>query len=124
MDAMPPDDLPLVESTKLHRLCEVLGGEEGQTFTRDLVARFEQSIEGRLAAAQRATDASDWQGLEAVAHALKGAAATLGAVALQEHAAGLEHLPEPAQAPERLLRLRRVAADTFTAFEIELARLG
>jgi HPt (histidine-containing phosphotransfer) domain-containing protein len=85
--------------------------DEALTMTREVVGLFLADVPQRLDAIAAAIGADDTQALSQAAHALKGSAGNVGAVAIQRAASELEALAAAgtaADAPQRLARLREL----------------
>jgi len=83
--------------------------DEALTMTREVVSLFLTDTPARLEGVAAAIATGDAQALATAAHALKGSAGNVGAVALQRQASELEALAKsgfPADAPERAAALQ------------------
>jgi len=111
-DAVPPatdapPDTPLMDFSRLQEFKEF--DDEDLSMTREVLTLFLGDAPVRLQAIEAALAAGDAQALGRAAHALKGAASNIGAVALQQGCSHLEELARagiPADAGQRLQRLR------------------
>jgi signal transduction histidine kinase/DNA-binding response OmpR family regulator len=113
----PPPAAPEVPLVDMGQVSEIWGGTEPELY-RDIVQVFVGELEQRLARLEAAAAAADRQSLARQAHAIKGAAANVGAVPLSEAAAVLEHEAgddEPAAARRRVAELQDLARRTIAA---------
>ncbi|MBA2962814.1 MULTISPECIES: response regulator [Ramlibacter] len=105
----PEEDGPLMDFARLEEFKEF--DDEELSMTRQVVELFVADAPERLAAVEAAVAAGDAQALGRAAHALKGAASNVGAVALSHAASALEAdaraglPPDAAAAAERLREL-------------------
>lgn len=108
----------LVDFSRLDEFREF--DDEDLTMTREVVALFLADTPQRLQSLHAALDAGDAEQLAVAAHALKGSAGNVGAVALHEQAGTLETAARagwPADAAARLSQLRDLWQRTAAALE-------
>jgi signal transduction histidine kinase/DNA-binding response OmpR family regulator len=113
-DDPPPAGPPLVDRQQVE---EIWGGMEPEIY-REIVRVFVGELEQRLARLESAAAAADGQAVARQAHAIRGAAANVGAVPLSEAAAALEHEvgeSGPAAARRRVAALQDLARRTIAA---------
>lgn len=89
--------LPVLDALALARLTELAEGDTA--FLADLVDGYLQETPVRLVELRRRTAAHDAQGVVAVAHALKGAARTIGAQRVGAFAFAIEAAGRDGQVP-------------------------
>ena len=78
----------VLDSSRLDHLYEVYGGDEG--FVRGLIGEFMIETSRRLTQLRRARALEDLKGLGRVAHTVQGAAANLGAQAIERRCRQIE----------------------------------
>jgi CheY-like chemotaxis protein/HPt (histidine-containing phosphotransfer) domain-containing protein len=104
---VPAGDAPvLMDFARLEEFKEY--DDEALTMTREVIALFVADAPNRLAAIAQAVSDMDATSLAKAAHALKGAASNIGAVALHHAAGALEQAAKagwPADAPARQAEL-------------------
>lgn len=88
---------------------------QNQALAAEILELFLIQLPAMLAALETAASQTEW---DFATHTLKGSAATIGALKLQNLAAELEAMPFPGDGNVRLLRLSAVAA---AASEVRLA---
>ncbi|MEO8145878.1 MAG: response regulator [Betaproteobacteria bacterium] len=88
--AEPKTEAPLADAVDWSRIESLAPFDPDGSMVAGAIAAFLADAPGRIAAIQAACAASDAAGLAAAAHALKGAAANIGAVRLQELSQGIE----------------------------------
>lgn len=111
---VPAADDALMDFSRLDEFKEF--DDDELTMTREVVALFIADAPQRLRAIQAATDALDAPALSRAAHALKGAAANIGAAAVQSACGTLEADAKavvPDDAPARLVQLEDLLARTL-----------
>ena len=114
----PATAAPLLDLARLHEFREF--DDEELTMTREVIALFLADTPARLDAIGAAIEAADAQALSKAAHALKGAAGNVGAVALHRAAGTLESDAReavPADAAQRLAVMRELWDGTRRALE-------
>jgi HPt (histidine-containing phosphotransfer) domain-containing protein len=89
--------------------------------TREVIALFLADTPPRLEAIANALAARDADALALAAHALKGSAANVGAVAMQREAASLEALAREGLSPDAAQR-HRTLCEAWDATRSALAR--
>jgi signal transduction histidine kinase/CheY-like chemotaxis protein/HPt (histidine-containing phosphotransfer) domain-containing protein len=112
--ARRPADAPLVDARQVE---EIWGGMEPEVYA-EIVQVFLGELEQRLARLARAAAAGESEVLSRQAHAIKGAAANVGALPLSAAAAELERDPggdDPAATSRRVAALDDLARRTMTA---------
>lgn len=110
------DGMLLIDMNRLNEFKEF--DDEALTMTREVVALFVEDVPRRLQAVEEALAAGDAPALSRAAHALKGAAGNIGAVAVQAMATTLEADAlhgVPPDGPARLDRLRELLVRTGEA---------
>jgi signal transduction histidine kinase/CheY-like chemotaxis protein len=85
----PPDDVPLMDWSRLEQFREF--DDEERSMTKEVIALFLQDAPVRRADIVSSLDTNDAAMLSLRAHALKGAASNVGAVALSDACSRLEH---------------------------------
>jgi signal transduction histidine kinase/DNA-binding response OmpR family regulator len=95
--SQPAADRVLMDFSRLSEFREF--DDEDLTMTREVVNLFLADAPARLEAIRTAIEANDAEALSRAAHALKGAASNVGAVAMQELCAGLEATAKAASVP-------------------------
>ena len=113
MDQTPNSPLPILDiQGTLNRL-------KGDTaFLETLFSVYVEDLPIKLAALAQALAQSDMTVLQRTAHSLKGASATVGALALREAAFALENAgreADPDRAAQLLPELKRLAGETLQA---------
>ncbi len=114
--APPPDEVPgeavliRIDHAKLERLAVIGAGPE---FITELVQGFQHDGERLMEQLRRALQERDYPGLRDTTHALKGAAAELGGVALVELCKEVETLKPFDMTSERSLCLAQRIEDAF-----------
>ncbi|RPE67745.1 signal transduction histidine kinase [Tibeticola sediminis] len=96
--AMAASDLPVLDGSRLEEFREF--DDEAQTLTREVVRLFLDTLAQRLADIDAALAAARAEALCTAAHALKGAASNIGALALQQACAELESVAQTGALPE------------------------
>lgn len=94
--------------------------DESHSMTREVVSLFVADAPHRLKALEDAVASQDPQALSRAAHALKGAASNIGAIAIQAACAALESDARdgwPADAAARVARLHGLWRDTHAALQ-------
>ncbi len=94
----PEPDLPLIDFSRLNEFREF--DDDEQSMTREVVNLFLSDAPTRLEAIGSAINANDAEALSRAAHALKGAASNVGAVAMQSVCARLESVAKAASIPD------------------------
>lgn len=87
-------------------------------FLETLFGVFVEDLPVKLTAIERALAQSDMTVLQRTAHSLKGASATVGALALRDSAFAMENAgrdADPGQAAQLLPELKRLAEETVAA---------
>jgi signal transduction histidine kinase/CheY-like chemotaxis protein/HPt (histidine-containing phosphotransfer) domain-containing protein len=105
--SLPLPDGPLLDATRLEEFREF--DDEDLSTTREVIRLFIEDAPARLRALEEALAQQDAGALGRAAHALKGAASNVGAVAMQRESATLEADSKsgmPADAPQRVALLR------------------
>ncbi|WP_298927422.1 response regulator [uncultured Ramlibacter sp.] len=105
--AAPVPEALLMDFSRLQEFRDF--DDQDLSMTREVVGLFLGDAPARLQAMEDALAAGDAQALARAAHALKGAASNIGAIALQQTCGQLEddaRTAIPADAVQRLLRLR------------------
>lgn len=113
----PAADEPVMDFSRLEEFREF--DDEEQTMTREVVALFLNDLPARLQAIEAALAEGRVEAVSTAAHALKGSAGNIGALALQSCCAGLEAAAQaqqlPADAAAVMARLHTLADATRTA---------
>jgi CheY-like chemotaxis protein len=119
-----PETIPALDQDRLAILRE-LGPDDGRGLLPEAVAAFRRGLPAHVAAVQAAVNDGDGPALAQAAHALKGAAANIGAAAVARVSAGLEGLgrdgtPDGGNALVRSLtaELDRLDAELDAALEV------
>jgi HPt (histidine-containing phosphotransfer) domain-containing protein len=120
MNQTPPPPIPLLDvQGTLNRL-------KGDTaFLETLFGVYVEDLPLKLAALEAALAQSDISVMQRTAHSLKGASATVGALALRDAAFAMETAGRDADlalAAELLPGLKRLAGETITAITAVLAQ--
>jgi len=105
--AAASEDGPVLDSGRLQEFRDY--DDEELSTTREVIALFQADAPARVEAIAAAVAAGDAEALSQAAHALKGAAGNIGALALQQAAARLEadaRAGLPQDASERVEQLR------------------
>ena len=97
-----PGDTPAMDFGRLEEFREF--DDEELSMTREVIGLFVADTPQRLAAIATAIAAGDAQALASAAHALKGAAGNVGAVALHQAGGELENLAREAMPPDAAQR--------------------
>ncbi|RYY92455.1 MAG: sensor histidine kinase, partial [Comamonadaceae bacterium] len=109
-DGVPEvDDGPLMDYSRLEEFKEF--DDEDLSMTREVLELFLGDAPARVQVLQEAAAGDDAGALGRAAHAIKGAASNVGAVALSRAAAQLEdraRIAWPADAPAQAVRIRRL----------------
>ncbi|MGV3569320.1 MAG: response regulator [Ramlibacter sp.] len=96
------DEAPVMDFGRLEEFREF--DDADLSMTREVIALFAADTPARLAAIDAAIAAGDAQGLASAAHALKGAAGNVGALALHQAGSELEHLARETVPPDAARR--------------------
>lgn len=118
MNQTPPSQPPLLD------IQGTLGRLKGDTaFLETLLSVYIEDLPTKLSSLEEALATSDMSVLQRTAHSLKGASATVGALALREAAFAMENAgraADKALAADLLPGLKSLAQETITAIKTTL----
>jgi HPt (histidine-containing phosphotransfer) domain-containing protein len=112
----PPPPLPLSPQTpavldeRQIASMRAAPGRQGQSLLAEFLALFQRQEPARVASLEELSKARNWTELARTAHVLGGSAAILGAIELQQAAAGLEQAATAADCAEVDRRLPEVSS--------------